>query len=1061
MSGIFRIDRTLIHVTGISVLLLVFRESIRLLACSVDLPSNLSALYLWILPLMLVFQSVVLSLILPGRKLHSIALIMDFLTVLAIQVSSVLILSFSTQGHLLSMSGLLIAIATFIRTVLLIGSIARFCRKVPGRSLYLAAAVLFLMLPVASWRHSVRPLMGDEPYYLLIAGSLIDDHDIDLANNYDNGDSLAFTDRRLVPQSFDSWMNGKLLSRHPPFLPLMLIPGLFLLNAQGALFTMVIFAAMLASGLFHLLMKFDIPRDWAVWISVLIVMTAPVCFYSVAIFAELPGAVLGVSALSAALNIQRRKGYPVLTGILLASAAAALKTRFVLLCFPPIIISLLMRSRWKRTTWIWVGSIPVILIMIGFINSCWYGSPLGRYVVSEFLGISGWRMFRGLFGIFLDQQYGLLPMNPLYLLAIPGTISMYRSIEKSRFLIWLSAWVPSFLAIALYSELTGGICPKGRFLVAWVPLLAIPAARLVCRAPSGTLSSTSVLLLIASVTHTVLMFVNLQLQIIFPGSVDSLLGDLSKSIRMDLLGIFPSFDRVESGLVRVTVILSVCILFFAIMVLISLRRIAAPSMRTSHLHIQPGILWLLAGTVSAIFLLTRTQSTWMHTEDPVFSEEGSARLFWEEPRRWDDWLTPEPSPYRSGMRLHPEASLTRSIPLRYPVLLREGPDAVEISARGSYPGQIVPVLEVSAGDRVLGRARMRSDHFESYILPWPYGSLENIPALNLRFRGQDLPDTYIDIDKIRLIEWDRPWPVDPNRTRGLFPVTFGPLTIESMFLPETPLKQGVEFTPLIRKTASGTTEDLQFALLFLSETKAFIASIPIDATQNEFSIPITIPPASGTGDFEVLAQVRRIDTSEFLAPEGSSIFTSGKRAWVGRIHIDPVAIPAGDEWRDIMISKTGISPDKLHHVHQVCHLSRDSEISIQLEHPVMARGVIVISHLSSVFEEIPWRTPIGCIEVSGIDGNQRYDMILGRDTAEEMYEFGGKTVRLAHPQAPIAARIPKTISWPIELEGMAYDSVYYYSMTESDHAVPVQSIRIQAMEFPGVWNIYALALVQP
>ena len=127
----------------------------------------------------------------------------------------------------------------------------------------------------------------------------------------------------------------------------------------------------------------------------------------------------------------------------------------------------------------------------------------------------------------------------------------------------------------------------------------------------------------------------------------------------------------------------------------------------------------------------------------------------------------------------------------------------------------------------------------------------------------------------------------------------------------------------------------------------------------------------------------------------------------------------------------------------------------------MTRGVIVLSHLSSVFEEISWQTQIGAIEVSGSDGQKRYDMILGRDTAEEMYEFGGKAVRLAHPQAPIAIRIPRTIQWPVEFEGMTCNSVYYYSLVASDDALPVESIRIQAMEFPGVWNIYALALVQP
>ena len=84
-------------------------------------------------------------------------------------------------------------------------------------------------------------LEGDEPYYLLMAQSLLRDGDVDLANNYANKDSLEFHDRALEPQHQDPDQGRR--SRHPALLALLVLPGFALAGRLGAMWVMAALGA--------------------------------------------------------------------------------------------------------------------------------------------------------------------------------------------------------------------------------------------------------------------------------------------------------------------------------------------------------------------------------------------------------------------------------------------------------------------------------------------------------------------------------------------------------------------------------------------------------------------------------------------------------------------------------------------------------------------------------------------------------------------------------------------------------------------------------------------------
>jgi hypothetical protein len=90
--------------------------------------------------------------------------------------------------------------------------------------------------------------------------------------------------------------------------------------------------------------------------------------------------------------------------------------------------------------------------------------------------------WRSLAGLFLDRSFGLLPIAPVFLLALGGLPALLRRRE---------AWPHVLVGLAVLAPLLswrmwwGGQCPPARFLVPLLPLLAIALALRLARARTG------------------------------------------------------------------------------------------------------------------------------------------------------------------------------------------------------------------------------------------------------------------------------------------------------------------------------------------------------------------------------------------------------------------------------------------------------------------------------------------------------------------------------------------------------------------------------------------------
>ena len=74
------------------------------------------------------------------------------------------------------------------------------------------AAVLAFGVFLAVWTGQFRPPTGDEPHYLVMAQSLLLDHDLKVANNYERGDYSAYYGGPLGPQPAPAGVNGEQFS---------------------------------------------------------------------------------------------------------------------------------------------------------------------------------------------------------------------------------------------------------------------------------------------------------------------------------------------------------------------------------------------------------------------------------------------------------------------------------------------------------------------------------------------------------------------------------------------------------------------------------------------------------------------------------------------------------------------------------------------------------------------------------------------------------------------------------------------------------------------------------
>jgi hypothetical protein len=405
----------------------------------------------------------------------------------------------------------------------------------PWPKLFLAAFAAYAFL-ASGLVFPQNPLTGDEPHYLLITKSLIDDGDIDLFNN-----TVQEDHRRFYPGELESHAKpGRggartLYSRHLPGISVLLAP--FYLLAERAenlrLFVFIVrlpiclLTALLGAAFYLFALDLTESRRAAAAAWLVFSFAAPVLFFSGLIYSEVPAALITLLVFRSLFL--RRDARP--AALFLSGAGLGLLPWlsvkyivFAVVLFALAASPLLKKARAKRRELALLAMIPLLsgLFFLVFLRST-YGSinPIAVYSgadappaisttlpwraanVSEFASAG--------LSLFFEQKAGIFVYAPVYLLAGAGFLLLWR--KKRGVAAKLLALLGAYWTLCAASYFLGGFCPPGRPLlpVMWIlagfasMAIAAPAGR-VASLVRGALAGFSLLVAAFAVTAPQLLY---------------------------------------------------------------------------------------------------------------------------------------------------------------------------------------------------------------------------------------------------------------------------------------------------------------------------------------------------------------------------------------------------------------------------------------------------------------------------------------------------------------------------------------------------------------------------
>jgi hypothetical protein len=359
--------------------------------------------------------------------------------------------------------------------VLVLAGVVAMLASAPPRwrqAAFLPVIALVYGLAAARVQAQVGP-EGDEPHYLMVADSLLRDHDLALERDYAEGRYRSFHPATLSPHYRVRGRGGEIYSLHAVGLSLILLPAYALASYPGASFLMALVAVWLAHEL-RALLRASIGEgaEGPAWI---IALSPPLVHYAGLIFTEVP------AALIVAVALRHGRAPASLRTSVLAGAALAflpwLNVRYAVLT--AVLLAFVIAARPPaRVALAWAAPSIASAVALAVYHFRLYGflDPRRVYGRRPELALAG--LGTGVPGLLFDQEFGLLVYAPVFVLAVPGLVLLWRRSPRLALVVVALVLAVGMVAGA-WPMWRGGFNPPARFLVPVVPALALAlAARL-------------------------------------------------------------------------------------------------------------------------------------------------------------------------------------------------------------------------------------------------------------------------------------------------------------------------------------------------------------------------------------------------------------------------------------------------------------------------------------------------------------------------------------------------------------------------------------------------------
>jgi len=344
------------------------------------------------------------------------------------------------------------------------------------------AFILFSMTSVFLFYKGVY-LAGDEPHFLTISQSIVDDWDFELSNNYSEKSFYV-----LKPELKNSgWKISPHITMHNKFMRSFHMPGVsFLMTPFYEIykilgypihpaiffrFATAFYNAFFALSLFYLLnILFKDKNVFFFWI--IIISSFPLLLHSTTIFPEIPAALMAINIFI--FGFTKYKNY-LLTGLFLALLPWFHVKYYPLVLIFTIAVFIELYKDWKvkkeyknLIKFLLFPAISLVLLMIyckilyGTVNPTLI-FPKQNYFVNFTLKI---KVF---FAYFIDQQDGLITYAPYLILLFFGLKFKF----KHRALLLTAAL--SYVTLHAFTTVRGAYAPAGRPLifVIWIFILFV------------------------------------------------------------------------------------------------------------------------------------------------------------------------------------------------------------------------------------------------------------------------------------------------------------------------------------------------------------------------------------------------------------------------------------------------------------------------------------------------------------------------------------------------------------------------------------------------------------
>jgi hypothetical protein len=344
-----------------------------------------------------------------------------------------------------------------------------------------------------AWKDHVKArLTGDEPHYLVMADSLVHDHDLDVANNYADPNGIQALFPGLRPDhAADTRGDGHLRPVQGIGMAFVLAPAVMkgtsneLAEFIWARRVMVFLSALLAGQLF-LFLRALAPRPW--WVAWLAwgawCIALPIVGYSNQLYPEIPAALCSVIALRLARAAPNR-WRELSVGVALAPLP------WLSIRYAPLTLGFIAWAALRATPRPWRARVasaarvaaPVVVSLLGV--AAWYLHAFGTLSLDKAYRVAGLptnhdalTTYQRAFEPFLGPYGGLLVFAPVFLLGVValGLVARRRP---------LVAAIVGFTVVAYMfgSAPFGfrGYALPGRMAIVLTPLLAAGVALILAR----------------------------------------------------------------------------------------------------------------------------------------------------------------------------------------------------------------------------------------------------------------------------------------------------------------------------------------------------------------------------------------------------------------------------------------------------------------------------------------------------------------------------------------------------------------------------------------------------